>query len=82
MFISQNAKGQLLEHGDYSSIVTCSTNGPRYFEGHLELFAVFKNAICIYVTVPLETLTVFYGTLVGKRGAGRNQWPHGIAEFK
>ena len=62
-----NAKRQLVAHGDVYSTTNCRRQTlPRYFEGYLELFAVFQN---FYLFIPrfyAEPMSIFCGALLHK----------------
>ena len=47
-----------------------TTKFARCFEGYLEFSAVFRNVYFFFTISPVETLTLFCGTLVGKRCRG------------
>jgi hypothetical protein len=42
-FTRQKAKRQFVVHGDYSVVPTVAQKSLRYFEGYLELLAVFQK---------------------------------------
>lgn len=56
---------RLAAHREYFRTANCRTNFLRYFEGHLEIFAVYQNLRLFIPRFLAELLSMFWGTLVG-----------------